>query len=765
MPGQRKVITLSIQDDFSRQLKSFVQQIDAAERGVKDFERATAGGGGGGFFRQGAQDLFYMANAAQAVYSAFSGVFQTADQWAQIGVGAARSKMALEQLVGGAQEAEKWMRAIQDATLGAMTGGEAASTAYQLKRLGFADTAEDAQRFYDTVNKITLLNPALGDVNQTMSQIQLTIANMSFMRLDQLGISVTDVKRRIKELQAETAGMSREQAFQIAVMAELEEQASLVTDEMLGMTDAGGRMKAHWRGFKEWIGLEISEGFEGAYTAAESFYKILTYLSDHPWEITLALTVTGEEVQRSIRVSATETAIDLALLSRDLREDFNVFVVGAALGALHTAGIVPKSVVPGAQEDMFADTYGFIEQQTRMATAPLNPITGLPWGPAFSREYDELRVASGLSNIVPADWWATMQGMPMERQRLWASPVGMELAGAYWGADQGDYDLFSRRRRTMFDERFAGSAKNRRLLAGLGADDMGMGMAVDTSGLDRLFASAKNVVGDFASIAGSVFKIGEGAQRIGDFTLEDAWGLDPTRIDLSIYDKMVGALRDANIEGEKSDAVMRAFALSTGMSNAQSEIFTLRLQDLTQQLEDGTITAEDYALAVGEIARQDYSWVDKMLGVPDSADRMERYYEIINKIANLPTTWGEDLGKVPDQIGQVMLQDKTGQAGRRRTDQMMVSPLTPMLLDMDKLTEKFGTIEADWGKPVELFSTGATTQFQTFQSEAETSMTEVQTMLDETFGKQYKLDIDVTASLDSKKLLKLLLEGLRIRES
>jgi len=71
-----------------------------------------------------------------------------------------------------------------------------------------------------------MLNPALGDVDQTMSQIQLTIANMSFMRLDQLGISVTDVKNRIKELQAETAGMSREQAFQIAVMAELEEQAA-----------------------------------------------------------------------------------------------------------------------------------------------------------------------------------------------------------------------------------------------------------------------------------------------------------------------------------------------------------------------------------------------------------------------------------------------------------------------------------------------------------------------------------------------------------
>jgi len=123
MPGQRKVITLSIQDDFSRQLKSFVSQIDAAERGVKDFERATAGGGGGGFFRQGAQDLFYMANAAQAVYSAFSGVFQTADQWAQVGVGAARSKMALEQLIGGAQEAEKWIKAVQDATRGALTEG------------------------------------------------------------------------------------------------------------------------------------------------------------------------------------------------------------------------------------------------------------------------------------------------------------------------------------------------------------------------------------------------------------------------------------------------------------------------------------------------------------------------------------------------------------------------------------------------------------------------------------------------------------------
>jgi len=228
--------------------------------------------------------------------------------------------------------------------------------------------------------------------------------------------------------------------------------------------------------------------------------------------------------------------------------------------------------------------------------------------------------------------------------------------------------------------------------------------------LERVFSGAQNVAGAFSSIAESATKIGEAAERIGSFTLEEAWGIDPTRFDVSVYDEMISSLRDAGIEGEKADAVMRAFGITTGITNAQSEIFGMKMEDLTQQLKDGKITAEEYALAVGEIARQDYSWVDKMLKPPDDPERLLRYYEIIEKIANLPTDWGEDLGKVPDQIGMLMPDDGKGAEKG--------SIFTPMVRDLDILNDKFEIFAPQWGENVAGFREGAIADFHLFESES-----------------------------------------------
>jgi hypothetical protein len=109
MADRRTVITLSVQDDFSRQLQNFARQMNEAERGVENMGRAAKSGGG---LKEFNQQLFFMSQNAMLVFNTFSRVFSTADQWAQLGFSVTKSYMALDKLTGSATESKAWIDAI-----------------------------------------------------------------------------------------------------------------------------------------------------------------------------------------------------------------------------------------------------------------------------------------------------------------------------------------------------------------------------------------------------------------------------------------------------------------------------------------------------------------------------------------------------------------------------------------------------------------------------------------------------------------------------
>src|SRR5690606_7313256 len=177
-----------IQVDIMGNLAPLRRDLQTAERELASFARGVSGTGTGAgtgslasatttantFFnrlRSGAQDIFFMTNAASAMYAAFSKPFRAADDLAQMGFAAERARIALTNATGSAAEYEKWIRAIKTATHGTISEMEAAGLGYQSLRLGLAKTSEEAQEFVRVATIIGQASPQLSGAADAISEI------------------------------------------------------------------------------------------------------------------------------------------------------------------------------------------------------------------------------------------------------------------------------------------------------------------------------------------------------------------------------------------------------------------------------------------------------------------------------------------------------------------------------------------------------------------------------------------------------------------
>jgi hypothetical protein len=124
--------------------------------------------------------------------------------------------------------ADTMLGKLRDATKGMMSDMDLMSSASQIMSLRLADNE----------GQVVRLATVVGTLGWDMQQVILTFANMSTMRLDALGLSVSEVKDKAKELEA--AGMSAQEAFKEAVI--LAGEARL---------DVGGVSEAE-QAFKQW---------------------------------------------------------------------------------------------------------------------------------------------------------------------------------------------------------------------------------------------------------------------------------------------------------------------------------------------------------------------------------------------------------------------------------------------------------------------------------------------------------------------------------
>lgn len=117
-----------------------------------------------------------------------------------------------------------------DATQGMMSNAQMVASASDIISLGLADSGDEVVR----------LSNLVGQLGWDMQVLTLTMANDSMLRLDALGLSMTDVKERMEALKA--AGMEANEAFDLAVIEAGEAKLALLGSA--AETSAGKMQKA-----------------------------------------------------------------------------------------------------------------------------------------------------------------------------------------------------------------------------------------------------------------------------------------------------------------------------------------------------------------------------------------------------------------------------------------------------------------------------------------------------------------------------------------
>jgi hypothetical protein len=607
MADRRTVITLSVQDDFSRNLQNFARQMADAERGVQNMGRAAQSGGGLKAFNE---QLFFMSQNAMLVFNTFTRVFSTADQWAQLGFSVTKSYMALDKLTGSAQISKQWIEAITGALNNTVTSSEAASQAYQLMRFNLAGTAEEAGQFARDIAIVAQANVQLhGDVGAALTQVQLTIANQSTMRLDQLGLSVASVTQRVKELQVATPGLSHELAFQQAVMEGLHDEANMLGDDFLAVGSSTSQLKAKLRELKQTLAVEVASGFEGAATAALGLGTIWDKLKSEPVLTLKAIVEYGvlEPVFGANKPGST--AGNYAGSSWTEAQAMG----WTGMSAINRPYTYRPLELQAAKVEGWMAGYELAMQQiaeesgTFFRGGPSQRARGGGGGGGMGAIlYPRSGPVSGTRNAPTSLLYPGMPGYSDQAAQgfVYSAQQGV-MKGAGRAGQAGAAEIWQ--------QSYLAEREGTRL-ADIWATDIAGAVGTVADSLSESVTYTSDMVTNARDVASEY-------ERLKNMSLSEVLGIDATRFASDVFSKMSGALSDAGVNADVAAAAIDNYQLKTGLATAGSEIFDQRLASLSEQLAAGSINADEYVNAVMKLSTTDFSWIDQITqGLIDQGD-------------------------------------------------------------------------------------------------------------------------------------------------
>ena len=245
--GREKALDLIMR--FKDQASAQIETInDSLDETAESAERAQSPMSGLG--------MVLKAAAASAILWKAAGI---AKELVMVGAQAQRTAATFDTLIGGdATDALKDLRA---ATRGTVSDMELMAATSQLLVMGIAETKTEAVEMTEVASQLAM---AMGrDVTTAMNDWAMMMANQSIPRLDTFGISSGKVRVRIIELMEATKGLTREQAFSIAVMEEAEGALQRVGEQ--GDDAAGNIDKAtsSWENLKSSFGETLVAGGTG----------------------------------------------------------------------------------------------------------------------------------------------------------------------------------------------------------------------------------------------------------------------------------------------------------------------------------------------------------------------------------------------------------------------------------------------------------------------------------------------------------------------
>jgi hypothetical protein len=166
----------------------------------------------------------------------------------------ARQSVAARNLAGSQSELNELLRVYDDATGGALDKASALQNVTKLMAVGFADSTQELDQFATAIRGISL---AMGQSQDFVTQnLVLELFSQRGARLDQLGLQYDLVRQRAEQLQAADSDLTKEMAYQQAVLEQALERFGGLADSTEGAATGLENLGKAWTNFKLAFGEE-----------------------------------------------------------------------------------------------------------------------------------------------------------------------------------------------------------------------------------------------------------------------------------------------------------------------------------------------------------------------------------------------------------------------------------------------------------------------------------------------------------------------------
>ena len=202
-------IVLKVTDNFSQPLQQFNTQIGGIGTTTDKLGDSTKK------TNSALDDFSSSIKAGIVAYAGWKGAEAVSEMF-QLGQKVDITSQTFDALTSDIGGAATNMRSLNTATGSTVDNLTLMQGANKLLQMGLVTNSDELSKMAGMAVK---LGSSMGmDATKSMSDFSLMLANNSIMRLDQFGISSGEVREKIIELQAATDGLSRSDAFKMAVM-------------------------------------------------------------------------------------------------------------------------------------------------------------------------------------------------------------------------------------------------------------------------------------------------------------------------------------------------------------------------------------------------------------------------------------------------------------------------------------------------------------------------------------------------------------------
>ena len=211
--------------------------------GIKSFLGTMGFGGGGGWGGSLLRNVMGGLGVGAGMYGVVNVAKQVTES-VQLANAYDRMEVSARKLAGSQESLNALLQAYSEASGGAVSDAVALENVVRLQATGFANSAKELERFVRGARGASI---ALGKPQDFIVQeTQLAVSNTSVKRLDQIGLGIEEVNKRVNELRSSNNNLTREMAFQEAVIGLLNEKYGGLTDTVEGQTTGIEKLSKAW---------------------------------------------------------------------------------------------------------------------------------------------------------------------------------------------------------------------------------------------------------------------------------------------------------------------------------------------------------------------------------------------------------------------------------------------------------------------------------------------------------------------------------------